>query len=335
MERDSTLLDTLIEKIDTRSKQPMHIVWLCGALGVLVLAIALYFFWLSFPPSSFPVNQPITIEPGLSAGEIADELHAQGVVRSADLLYLAIVIFHDPESIKAGSYVFQDSDGVFAIARLITDDNPPVNQLSLTFYEGTTAAAYAEIAAKYLPEFDEAYFIEHTRDFEGYLFPDTYYLPYTYTAEELIELLRSTYRDQLTPLFAANDTDLSEYEVLTLASLIEREANSEESMRIVAGILMNRLSIGMPLQVDASMEYVIDKPLDELTPEDLDTDSPYNTYLYAGLPPTPIGNPGVAAVKAVLDPITTDYLFYITGSDGNFYYATTYDEHLDNIATHL
>ena len=91
----------------------------------------------------------------------------------------------------------------------------------------------------------------------------------------------------------------------------------------------------MALQADASIEYVLGKPLGELTPEDLEIDTPYNTYLYRGLPPTPIGNPGLAAIRAVLEPTSSDYLFYITDSEGNFYYAETFDEHRANIAKYL
>jgi UPF0755 protein len=91
----------------------------------------------------------------------------------------------------------------------------------------------------------------------------------------------------------------------------------------------------MPLQADASIEYVLNKPLKELTPDDLKIDSPYNTYLNKGLPPTPIGNPGADAINAVIDPTPTDYLFYITGTDGTFYYAETYEEHKRNIARYL
>ncbi len=104
---------------------------------------------------------------------------------------------------------------------------------------------------------------------------------------------------------------------------------------MVAGILQNRLTLGMPLQADASVEYILEKPLSELTPEDLKINSPYNTYLNDGLPPTPIGNPGINAILAVLSPTESDYLFYITGDDGKFYYAKTFDEHRVNIAKYL
>ncbi|HMA78462.1 MAG TPA: endolytic transglycosylase MltG, partial [Candidatus Paceibacterota bacterium] len=118
------------------------------------------------------------------------------------------------------------------------------------------------------------------------------------------------------------------------------EANTPESMRTVAGILLNRLAIGMPLQADATIEYVLEDPLHELPPGQLavalrEVESPYNTYKNLGLPPTPIANPGRQALAAILNPVKSDYLYYITGRDGDFYYATTYAQHQRNIETHL
>ena len=129
--------------------------------------------------------------------------------------------------------------------------------------------------------------------------------------------------------------NLSEHDVVILASIIEREANSTTSMKLVSGILQNRLALDMALQVDASMEYILEKPLKELTAEDLKIDTPYNTYLYRGLPPTAIGNPGLDAIMAVLEPTPSEYMFYITGTDGEFYYAKNFDEHRLNIAKYL
>jgi UPF0755 protein len=120
-----------------------------------------------------------------------------------------------------------------------------------------------------------------------------------------------------------------------LASIIEREANSPESMKMVSGILQNRLTIDMPLQADASIEYILDKPLNALLPEDLKIDSPYNTYLNRGLPPTPIGNPGLTAIEAVLEPTLSKYLFYITDETGEFHYAEDFDQHRANIQRYL
>lgn len=303
--------------------------------SLLWLGLLGYIWWLTTAPSDFPINTPVTIEAGMSASEIANELAEQQIVRSSDMLYMAIILLHDPLEVKAGSYVFQRSQNVFAIAKQITDDNPPIEHVTLTFLEGTTVAHYAYVARHQLNEFDTERFLQEAQPLEGFLFPETYYVPYTFKADQLIALLRKTYKEEVKTLLSQNPSTLTEYKVITLASLLEREANSKESMAMVAGILLNRLELNMPLQVDASMEYVIDGPLDTLTPADLQIDSPYNTYLYKGLPPTPIGNPGLDAISAVLHPEKSDFLYYITGLDGNFYYARTYEEHLENIETYL
>ena len=158
--------------------------------------------------------------------------------------------------------------------------------------------------------------------------------------KQLVELLTTTHQNTVSELIVTASTSLSRLEIITLASIVEREANTPESMRIVAGVFMNRMEMGMPLQADASIEYVIDTPLGELAPGQLATelrelDSPYNTYINTGLPPTPIGSPGRIALAAVIDPIDSDYFYYITGDDGEFYYAKTYNQHLQNIERHL
>lgn len=309
----------------------MTVLAVFGVIAVVGFSIS----YLTTPPDSFPRNQAVSIEKGLSASEVADSLKAQGVVRSSDILYLAIILFHDPSGIKAGSFAFREPLTVFEVARRITDDNPELEYVSLTFYEGMTAEGYAEIAERYLIDFDAEYFVNRGRSFEGFLFPETYYLPYEFTADDLLTLLNDTYQAETEELFRNNPTNLSEYEIVTMASLLEREGNEEENMRMIAGIMFNRLELNMPLQLDASIEYVLNKSIDMLTPDDLTIDTPYNTYLNRGLPPTPIGNPGVQAIRAILNPIESDYLYYITGNDGNFYYAETYDEHLDNIERYL
>jgi UPF0755 protein len=187
-----------------------------------------------------------------------------------------------------------------------------------------------------LPSFDEQTFLELTKNNEGYLFPETYFVPEDFTAEEFVNLLTETYASALRPYKdAIASSTLSEFEVLTLASILEREANDETSMRMVSGILQNRLDIGMALQADATIGYVLDKPITELSPEDLEIDSPYNTYMNTGLTPTPIGNPGIQAIEAVLYPTKNEYLYYITGTDGTFHYAETFEEHKTNIEKYL
>ena len=171
---------------------------------------------------------------------------------------------------------------------------------------------------------------------EGYLFPDTYYIPEDFTAAELLTLLKTTYEQKVASRKEPMASHpLKEDGVIVLASLLEREANTEESMRIVSGILQKRLQLGMRLQTDASIEYALGRPLSDLRAEDLERDTPYNTYKYAGLTPTPIGNPGLNSIDAVLEPEDTEYLYYITDEEGNFHYAKTFDEHRANIAKYL
>lgn len=305
------------------------------AFALMVVALAAFIFIGARAPAEFPVNRAITIEEGLPASTIARELEDENVVKRSGFLYFAILLFHDPKEVKAGAYVFTEPQSVFAIARTVTSDNPRTEQIRLTLTEGSSVKDYAKAASQALTAFDAEYFLAAALPHEGFLFPETYHIPYAYSEDELIALLRETYAARVTPLIASSTTAMSEREIVTLASLIEREANSVQSMRMISGILQNRLAAGMPLQVDASMEYVIDRPLSMLTPEDLTIDSPYNTYLYTGLPPTPIGNPGLDSITAVLDPIPSEYFYYITGSDGEFYYATTYEQHLANIEAHL
>lgn len=302
------------------------------AVSIVVFAVA---FLATRAPTDFPISRPVVIEEGMSAAAVAEQFAEERVVQFADLLYITLVLFHDPSEIKAGAYVFSEPLDLFAIARQITDEGPPADYVSLTFFEGTTAAHYAHTAGKYLEDFDVEHFANKGRSYEGFLFPDTYFVPRSFSADDLISLLFRTYHEQVTPIMETNTTPYTEYEILTIASLLEREGDEPENMRMIAGIMENRLALDMPLQLDASMEYVLDKPLNELTPADLRRESPYNTYLNAGLPPTPIGNPGIAAIEAAIDPIPSDYLFYITGNDGNFYYAETYQEHLQNIDRYL
>lgn len=313
-------------------------IWLNKVL-ILVTFFVLSCFFLytqTKAPSDFPLNTPIVIADGISAAAASDSLREANVVRSSTLLYVTFVLGFDPSSIKSGTYTFTDEMSVFEVAARVTAAAPPSELVSLTLPEGYTNHEFAVITKKILPDFNVDLFTELTMREEGYIFPDTYYLTKDFSENKLYSLLKNSYQEKTSGIrYELENSALTEHELITLASIIEREANTKESMEIVAGILLARLEIGMPLQVDASMEYIIDKPLQDLTAADLEIDSPYNTYLYKGLPPTPIGNPGLTAINAILYPKVTEYLYYITDDDGNFYYAKTFDEHKANIVRYL
>lgn len=311
-------------------------IWWVAGVFVATLLLGFVLWQQTLPPKNFPTDSVITIARGLSASAIAHNLEKQNVVKSNLLLYLILTWKHDPASIQAGTYVYPEPLNVWQVAERLTLASSAENLVAVTLPEGFTIKEFSALAATRLVNFDKELFIELGEGKEGYFFPDTYYLPNDFTAEELVELLSETYLQKIADLSGRIEAhELTENEIIILASIIEREANTEESMRTVSGILQNRLEIGMALQADATMEYVLDRPLHQLEAGDLEIDSPYNTYMYRGLPPTPIGNPGLMAINAVLNPIESDFFYYLTDEDGNFYYAETFDEHRANIAKYL
>lgn len=299
-----------------------------------VLCVTLYYQLTA--PLRYPETISFEVAPGMNGLTIATQAKEAGLVRSRLILYATIIYRYDPTTIFAGRYVFSEPSSVLDVAKKLASGDIDHDMVSLTFPEGIRASTIADIASASLENFDTTAFIALAEPDEGYLFPDTYFVPRDFSAEQLHELLKTTYTNktaELTEAFATSE--LTEYEVLILASILEREANDPESMAMVSGILQNRLRIGMGLQADASIEYVLDKQLGDLTPADLEIDSPYNTYKYRGLAPTPIGNPGLVAINAVLQPTPSNYLYYITGTDGVFYYAEDFDQHRENIARYL
>lgn len=299
-------------------------------------AVATYAYTLNKPPRDFVTPTAVTVEPGTSIKAITAQLEEASVIRSQSLLYYILSFFYEPSDVKASTYIFDTPLTTMQVAKRLVAGDFTNDLVRFTHIEGERATSIADNAEATLINFDKARFLERAVPLEGKLYPETYHIPKTFTADELIDIMLQTFAEKtqnIQPLIDSHNLTLDE--VLILASILEREANSPESMKIVSGILQGRMDAGMPLQADASIEYILNKPLKDLTPDDLKVDSPYNTYVNRGLPPTPIGNPGIDAIMAALQPEQTDYVYYITDNDGNFHYATTYDEHLDNIEMYL
>ena len=176
----------------------------------------------------------------------------------------------------------------------------------------------------------------------GYLYPDTYAIPSSASLDQFFQIIDTNYHNKIATIKSGALVELSENQQVILASIIEREARTITSKQYVAGILLNRLKIGMPLQIDATVQYARDSRVPApkeywlpLAKKDLSIISPYNTYLNAGLPPGPICNPGYDSLYAAYHPTTSDYLFYITGNDNKMHYAKTLTEHNANVAKYL
>jgi UPF0755 protein len=168
---------------------------------------------------------------------------------------------------------------------------------------------------------------------EGFLFPETYSVPLGASCDELVELMVRQFWQEVGPDFAAQcqKQGLTPYKAVILASIVEKEAHDANERPIIAGVLYNRLHQKMRLQVNATLNYILNTRHAWLTTDQIhNTDSPYNTYEHRGLPPTPICNPGLASLQAVLNPMDVPYLYYVAAGDGSHLFATTFEEHKKN-----
>lgn len=302
-------------------------------IGALVLAAFVFFFHTPFNPPNNPI---IIVAPGEPFSVIADDLHAHGIITSPFVFRIAAMVAGGTTDIKAGTYRFDYKEHMVTVARRLITADYGIEPVRVVFPEGSTAYEMAKIIGRKLDLATAVQFVDIGRPLEGSLFPDTYMILPTATSGEIVVLLRSTFDDKTKELQleAASSTHSWE-EVLTMASILEEEVRTLEDRRIVSGILWKRIEAGMRLQVDASFSYLFGKASADVTLDDIATDSPYNTYRFEGLPPGPITNPGLTAIEAALNPIESDYWFFLSDAHGTTRYARTYEEHLENVAKYI
>jgi UPF0755 protein len=309
---------------------------------------------LNGPAGDSTVSYDLAVAPGETAGDVATRLQQEGVVRNAALLRAYLRYRGLDVGIKAGDYSLRGSMSVRQLAEALQTALP--DQSGLTIPEGWRAE---QIAAS-LPDdglaFGPADFLSAASSrpeglsisdelpdgvlLEGFLFPDTYSLSPTTTATEFVRLMLEDFDVRVTSDirqgFASHG--LSLYQAVTLASIVEREAVVSDERPLIASVFLNRLSAGMNLDADPTVQYALGRQADgswwkaPLDAADLDFDSPYNTYVYPGLPPGPISNPGLDALRAVAFPAETDYLYFRALCDGSglHAFASTFEEHLQN-----
>ncbi len=270
--------------------------------------------------SSVTLKEPVsfTINEGESLKSLSGRLYSSGLVSSPSLLRAYLSFNGKDTKVQLGEYQFSGRLSIVSLANEITEKGPKNPLLSVTFPEGSTSQEIFQICVKALPALNGALFagLVQSGDLDGKLFPSTYHLLPSYKESAIIALITNTYAKKVTPILNSVVFPrplTTEKEVLTLASILEGEANTENDMKIVSGILLERMRIGMPLQVDVA-------PV---------------TYKTKGLPTGPLNNPGLTSINAVLDPTYTDYLYYLTGKDGAMYYAKTFNEHKRNIQKYL
>jgi UPF0755 protein len=303
-------------------------------VSLAALFAATLFGFLLLPPVGEPQDD-VLIAPGVSARGAARALADADAVRSATIFSALVAVTGSADNLVAGRYRIEEGESSIDWLWRLRQGDTRAPVAAITIPEGYDRRQMAATFAAELPEFDPLEFLAKTIGEEGYLFPDTYAFSPDTDADAVAAMLRSTFESKTAKLRdAVHGTGRTFGDVVNMASIVEREATAD-SRAIVAGILWRRLDEGMPLQVDAPFVYAIGKGTDELTQDDLDRDDPYNTYVNKGLPPTPISSPGLAALEAAAYPEASPYRYFLTGKDGEMYYARTFEEHKENRALYL
>ena len=285
----------------------------------------------------------MVVKPGTTASEISDHLKRLGVIDSRLRFWWLMKLQGDAQKFKTGTYAFAPHmDEQAVLDKLVSGDTTVVR---FTIPEGF---GIKEIAKRLADEglVDEQEFLAEAKDFapydymkkrsneryaaEGYLFPDTYEIHSEVTPEAIMKMMAEDFDTRLTPELRqqAAAKNLSIHDLVTLASLVEKEARYDEDRPIIAQVFFKRLQMGMPLQSDTTLQYLMAGPKEDVSIEDTKIDSPYNTYQHMGLPPGPIASPGMKSILAVLNPASTDYLYFVADRQGHNHYSQTYDEHL-------
>lgn len=306
--------------------------------GVIIILIVLYALFIQ-APTRFPIKTTITVPEGATLSATAEILKEQNVVRSGFLYKVFNVLSGNQTRIQAGDYYFNEKTDLFGITAHIATGNFGLTPVVVRVPEGATIFSIGELMEGKLDRFDKQAFITRAleEEAEGYLFPDTYQFLPNVNEEKVYRVLRDTFDDKvatITPQIEAFGEPLKD--IVIMASIIEKEsANNFVERQTIAGILWNRINIGMALQVDAVFPYINGKNTFELSTEDLDIDSPYNTYKYPGLPIGPIANPSLDSLLAAVTPIETNYIFYLHDLSGNVHYSETFEGHKQNKFRHL
>ncbi|WP_091539076.1 endolytic transglycosylase MltG [Alkaliphilus peptidifermentans] len=328
-------------------KKLLSILLLLVLLGGLILMLPGYLSVASFDE---PVE--IVVPNGASLHQVAELLHQEGVIKSKAWFKHLAKAENVDRSIKPGNYIFSPNITISQIFELLKKGTPG-KPVILTVPEGYTLFQIAQrveslnlgTAEEFLAATEKYY--EENYDFqtdnlyfnlEGYLYPDTYHFNNTSTPEDIVWRMAKTMEDIFTQEFKsrADELNLTLHEVLTIASIIEREAYHDEERPTVSGVIYNRLKINMLLQIDATVIYGLGEGKEHINRvlyAHLETPNPFNTYKNTGIPPGPIAAPGKASIHAALYPEEHDYLYYVLGENGHVF-GKTYQEHLRNVESY-
>lgn len=305
---------------------------------LVIVSVSLIIFWWQIRTPLNPTGEAkiFKVEKGDSAKVIAENLKNAGLIKSSFLFRLYVFLALSQYSLKPGEYELSSQMPIRDLGDTLVLGG--VNEVLITIPEGFNLKQIEErlVAAKLAkPGEIVNYKFAASASLEGYLFPDTYRFFKDASLSDVVSKMVANLDAKLTPdlkaAIAGSGRDL--YEILTLASLIEEEVKSEADRKIVSGILWKRFKAGVPLQVDATLVYITGRQ--EISEADKKINSPYNTYLYRGLPKGPIASPGLSAIRAAIFPEASPYWYYLSAKDGATIFSKTLGEHNRNKTIHL
>ncbi len=329
---------------------PKYVISVAAAVFFCIFVIGAVLIFADPKPVNISSNSNngkkihVKVTRGMTTAEIAEQLADKGVISSSlKFRFISRMRGYDGQ-MKPGTYIFTAAMSDEDVFEKILNGAKHLEKFTIP--EGFTVK---EIAARLESAdlVDKEDFLKAAEKFqpydymtpkenvlyeaEGFLFPETYSIESDYSIEEILKVMAGEFNSRLTDEMRARakEMNLSIYDLITLASLVEKEVRYDEDRPVVAQIFLKRLKLEMPLQSDATLQYLMNAPKEDVSIEDTKIDSPYNTYQNIGLPPGPVANPGIAAIEAVLYPADTDYLYFVADREGHNHYAYSYEEHLN------
>ncbi|CEO34316.1 endolytic transglycosylase MltG [Paraclostridium sordellii] len=318
-------------------------------ITIAILAIIGGYIYIQIGPYDRQSKKEVVVEipSGATLTNVTDILKDNKLIKNKALFKVVAKISPEKSGVKAGKYLLKQNYSNSKILDILTSGKFHNDGIKVTIPEGLT---YKEVI-KYLTDkgigkkevyeqlinnpkefYDKFKFLNKPdiKSLEGFLYPDTYYFNKTDNEKEVLSDMLERFNKIYTNKFKEEQKarGLTLQQVVNLASIIEKEAVLDEDRPMIASVFYNRLKIGMPLQSDATIQYIFEERKERVMYKDLKIDSPYNSYINKGLPPTPIANPGVKSIEAVLNPSQSDYLYFVATVDGKNNYSKTYDEHL-------
>ncbi len=313
----------------------LYVILVCLGL-VFLLSILLIQQLFIKAPEDFQSARYFTIERGLSIDETGIFLKQNRIINSPFFFKILVPVFGKTDKIIAGEYRFDDPINLLDVIKSVTDIGYKGRAIKVTIPEGFTNKDISELLEKKFSNFDKENFLKLALSKEGSLFPDTYIFPIFYTEEKIINKMFDNFQIKISDIKSAIiASKRTREQIIIMASILEKEARTTETRKKIAGILWKRLDAGKLLQVDASFLYLLNKQSKDLTGTDLNINSPYNTYVYKGLPFGAISNPGLDALTDALYPEESKYWFYLSDDEGNMHYGVTFDDHKKNKVLYL